>query len=120
MIKNKHFLKTILTTASTVAIAIGVASEAGAAVRTIAGVSTALTADGTGIAGFTSGDPITVHAADDNITITSIPGSNPKILAGVNLNGFVSTGTLTASTSMILGAIGNGTGMTLKVTNGIA
>ena len=111
-------MRNILATSSTLALVIGIATEVeAAAVRTLTG-SPAATSNGANMGGtFNSGDSIRTHAIADNINIDSA-----KTIAGIDLNGFAATGTITASSSATLGSIGNvsaGSSIALKINDGI-
>jgi len=99
---NKHFLKTILATASTIAITIGAASEAGAAAVAVNMSGLGAQPNGT-ITQLITGNP-------NNWAVFDAVGQNLVFDAATNLAGAFMTksGTMTVTNSVTIGAISNG------------
>ena len=117
----KNTLQYLLTTVSTLAIAVGATNAAAApAVRVTTAIGPNQISDGEGFVGgaFNTGDSIELGDAGDSISI-----NNAFDVLGIDLNKMNPTGTITASvTGATLGSIGNGNGaetMNLIVNDGV-
>ena len=98
---NKTFLKSILATASTLAIAVGGASEAGAAaLRTTTGNATLSTQGG--IAAWATGDAIKLANSGHTLALDAVNATTAiGVAAGINAN------TATVTANVTLHAVGN-------------